>query len=123
MRVIDLLLWKYKSRNKSLLEIFRKRRSENSVGEPYSGTDSVFDDGAYQLTLNPLRATIVVFIPFCQPITSLLFGIKLAFKHEDLQMFRLQLKKIWIIFSHLKLRFAVAKHNFKRVKIKINLAL
>ena len=31
-------------------------------------------------------------------------------------MFGLKLNKIWIIFTRLKLWFAVARHNFKRVK-------
>ena len=39
------------------------------------------------------------------------------FKYQDLKMFRLKLNTIWTIFTHLKLWVAVARHNFKYVKI------
>ena len=36
-------------------------------------------------------------------------------------MFGPKIKQIWIIFNHLRLWFAVAKHNLKWLKIQINL--
>ena len=46
---------------------------------------------------------------------SQLLGKKYVFKHIDLKMFSYKL--IWIIFAHLKLWIAVARHNFKWVKL------
>ena len=47
--------------------------------------------------------------------------MKWVFKHQDLQMFALdqiqQIWVIWVIFTHLMLWGAVARHNFKWVKI------
>ena len=40
---------------------------------------------------------------------------------QDLHMVVLKIKKIWVIFTHLKLWVAAARHNFKLVKIQINL--
>ena len=37
---------------------------------------------------------------------SLLFGVKWVFKHQDLQMFGLKLKTIWVILAQLKLLVA-----------------
>ena len=47
-----------------------------------------------------------------------LLGKRRVFNHQDLKMVGTQIKQIWIIFTHLKLWVAVARHNFKWVKIK-----
>ena len=44
------------------------------------------------------------------------------FKHQDLRVFGSQIKQISVIFTHLKLWVAVARHNFKWVKIEKKLA-
>ena len=41
------------------------------------------------------------------------------FKHQDLQMFTLKLNNYRVIFTHLKLWVAVARHNFKWVKFEL----
>ena len=44
--------------------------------------------------VNPLSATIIViFNPFYQPFKSHLLGTKCVLKHQDLQIFGLQLSK------------------------------
>ena len=48
-------------------------------------------------------------------VELLLLGMKWVFKHHDLQKFGLKLK-LKVIFTHLKLCVAVARHNFKWVK-------
>ena len=42
-------------------------------------------------------------------------------EHQDLQMFALKL--LQVIFTHLKLGLAVARHNFKWVDMFFNVAL
>ena len=64
----------------------------------------------------PPIATTVIFTPFYQPIKSLLLGTKFVFKHQDSQIFGPKIKQIRVIFTHLKLWVAVARHNFKWVK-------
>ena len=43
-------------------------------------------------------------------------------KHRHTDFFRNLDKQNWVIFSHLKLWIAVARHNFRRVKIKCNIS-
>ena len=45
--------------------------------------------------------------------------MKSVFKHQDMQKSDLKLNKYWVlvIFTHLKLWVAAARHNFKWVKI------
>ena len=49
---------------------------------------------AWASPFKPLSPTAIVFIPFYKPIKSLLLGMKLVFKHQDLEMFSLKLNKI-----------------------------
>ena len=81
--------------------------------------DSKFLISASLSTFNPPPppiATTVIFTPFYQPIKSLLLGTKFVFKHQDSQIFGPKIKQIRVIFTHLKLWAAVARHNFKWVK-------
>ena len=50
--------------------------------------------------------------------------MKCVFENQNLQKISSQIERILVIFTHLKLWVAVARHNFKWVKIVIiNVAL
>ena len=69
------------------------------------------------LTLLLLITTIVIASPSYWSTKSLLLGMEWLLKRQDLQMFSIKLNKKWVIFKHLRLWIAVARHNLKWLKI------
>ena len=78
------------------------------------------ENGPRTERVHSLITTIVVFNPFYHPIKSLLLGIKMSAQTSKFANVWSQIWKISVIFTHLKLWIAVARHKVKWVKIKIN---
>ena len=63
-------------------------------------------------------ASIAVFGIFPKPLNRRIGGY-MSNKFARLWYFIIELVQMWVIFKHLKLWVAVARHNLKWVKIKI----
>ena len=71
--------------------------------------------------INPLTAErdYSRFNPFYWPPKSQLLGTKCVLEHPRFANDWSKIIQIWVIFTHLKLWVAIARHNFKWVKIWI----
>ena len=70
------------------------------------------------VTLCLLITTIFVFNPLYLPIRSLLLGVKWLLNSKIWNVLP-QINQIWVIFNHLRLWIAVARHNLKWLKMLI----
>ena len=76
-----------------------------------------FESQGGNLTLRALMSTTVDILRFYWHLYDQLLKVKYAFNFETLIYVGTYISQITPIFSHLKLWIAVARHNFKWLKI------